>query len=218
MAIACHRKFEEFKFYNSTDSEIVNFRNKTNSPRQLWETKMGVSAALDDLNAPMEIINKWLLNKQYSEFEYAIFEYPYTIPIGCAAYITPHQMPSGKKILINDLSKEVSSIITTVLPFSDRSVVILAAFPDDAIGGEYINQLTSIKYELKQQKFLSYFLFDGAENVIVSPHYIDTKPISWRKRYCELLSFVASNHTNLLKYDANKFFINYFNRSSVIKK
>lgn len=218
MAIACHRKYEEFKFYNSTDSEIVNFLNKNNSPRQLWETKMGVATALNDINAPIKVINKWLLNKQYSEFEYLVFEYPYTIPIGCAAFITPHQMPSGKKIIINELSREVCSIITTVLPFSDRSIVILAAFPDDKIACDFIDQLSSIKYELKQQKYLSYFLFDGAENVVVSPKFIDTKPIKWRKKYCELLSFVASNHTPLLKYNENKFFVNYFNSSNAIKQ
>lgn len=216
MAIACHRKFEEWKFYNSDDSEMLNFLNKSYTPRQLFEIKLAVSTALDDLKNPIELINKWILNNQYSEFEYLAFEYPYTIPIGCAAYITPHQMPSGKMIPMTDVSKEQSSILTTVLPFSNRSIVILAAFPDDIMGCEYLEQIDSIKYEIKQQKFLSYFLFDGAENVVVSPHFIDAKPIEWRKKYCNLLSFVASNTTPFLKYDERKFFINYFDSSQAI--
>ena len=216
-AISAHRKFEEWKLYNSTDPEIVKHNNKIYTPQQLTEAKMGVSAALNDFKKPKELIDKWLLDKDYSQLEYLVFEYPYTIPIGCAAYITPHQMPNGKSIQMNPFSEVQSSILTTVLPFSNRSVIILAAFPEDTLGCGFLDEIDKIKYEIKQQKFLSFFLFEGAENIVVSPHFIEKKSVGWRKQYCELLNFIADNRTPFLKYNEKKFPINYFDPSQAIK-
>lgn len=215
-AISAHRKFEEWKLYNSNDEEIIEHNNKIYSSLQLTELKMGLSAALNDFKKPKQLIDNWLINKHYSELEYLVFEYPYTIPVGCASYITPHQLPSGKSIQMNPFNKIQSSILTTVLPFSNRSVVILAAFPDDKLGCQFLDELDNIKYEIKQQKFLSFFLFEGAENVVVSPHYIEKKSIQWRKQYCELLNFIADNRTPFLKFDEKKFKINYFDPSNAI--
>jgi hypothetical protein len=216
-AISAHRKFEEWKLYNSDDKEIIQFNSKIYSRVQLREVKKGVSAALNDFKKPKELIDNWIMNKEYSKLEYLAFEYPYTIPVGCASYITPHQLPSGKSIQMSPFNKIQSSILTTVLPFSNRSVVILAAFPDDMLGCQFLDELDNIKSEIKQQKFLSFFLFEGSENVVVSPHYIEKKSVLWRKQYCELLNFIADNRTPFLKFNERKFNINYFSPANAVK-
>ena len=215
-AISAHRKNQDWKLYNSTNTEIIELLNKTYTESQLNALKKGVLAAQNDFKIPKQKIDKWLLDKDYSQLEYLAFEYSYTIPVGCAAYITPHQMPSGRSIQTNPNEEIQSSIFTTVLPFSKRSVVILAAFPDDKLGCELLDEIDSIKYEIKQQKFLSFFLFEGAENIVVSPHYIDKKPIEWRKQYCELINHIADNTTPFLKYNVKTFPINYFAPSNAI--
>ncbi len=215
-AISAHRKYQDWKFYNSTDTEIVEFHKNIYTNQQLNEVKIGVSAALNDFKKPKTLIHKWLLEKDYSQLDYLVFEYPYTIPIGCSAYITPHQMPSGRSIQMNSFEEIQSSILTTVLPFSNRSIIILAAFPDDKLGCEFLDELNNIKYEIKQQKFLSFFLFEGAENIVVSPHFIDKNPVHWRKQYCNLISYIADNTTPFLKYNEKTFQINYFDPSNAI--
>ena len=210
-AICAHSKLEEWKLYNSSD-----VFNKRYSPEQLAGAREGVRLALKDLEKPKQLINNWLINKQYSELEYLTFEYPYRIPVGCASDITPHQLPTGEPIQMNHRSSEPqSSILTTVLPFSDRSVVILAAFPDDELGCKFLEELKRIN-EIRQQKFLSFFLFEGAENIVVSPHFIEKQPIQWRKQYCGLLNYVAANTTPFVKFDEKTFKINYFDPYSAI--
>lgn len=162
-------------------------------------------------------MDEWLLNKEYSNLEYLVIEYPHTSPVGCAAYITPHQLPNSRSIQMSPLDEFQSSIFVTVLPFSNRTVIILAAFPDDPIGCKFLDQIDSIRFELKQQKFLSFFLFEGAENVVVSPHFIERLSIKKRKEYCHLINFIQDNRTPFLKYNEKNFPINYFDASNAIK-
>lgn len=215
-AIAYHRKHEELKMYDSTDPEIVEMLNELYSPHQLFEARLGVEAALNDIKYPKQQIDKFLSSQDFSAMEYLVFEYHHTVPAGCAAFITPYQMPSGRKIQTNTNSKFQSSILTTVLPFSNRTIVILAAFPEDKLSCEFLDELEQIKFEVKQQKFLSFFLFDGAENVVVSPHYIDKKSLKWRKQYCKLLSQIANNKMPLLRYNSKTFHINYFDSANAL--
>lgn len=215
-AITVHRKFEEFKYYESTDTEITSLLNNMFNPIQLEQSKLGVKAALNDFVEPKAKMDKWMLKNQFAELEFLALEYPYTAPVGCAAYITPHQLPNGKSIQMNSLEEYQSSVFTTVLPFSDRTVIILAAFPDDPIGCEFLDQINNIRYDLKQQKFLSFFLFEGAENIVVSPHYIERLNIKKRKEYCNLINFIQDNKTPFLKYNESKFPINYFDPSNAI--
>ena len=155
-------------------------------------------------------------SNDFSGLEYLVFEYPHTAPVGCASFITPHSLPSGKSIQRDAFAKTQSSVITTVLPFSDRTIVILAAFSDDLLACDFLDKIEDLKYELKIQKFLSYFIFEGAENVVVSPNYIDNKPLEWRKEYCELINYIADNSTPFLNYNEKKFHINYFDISCAI--
>ncbi|QAA82608.1 hypothetical protein EI546_13160 [Aequorivita sp. H23M31] len=215
-AISFHRKFEQWKLYNSEDPEILELLQKIYSVRAIEELKIGVAAALNDFKKPKIQIDEWLINKKFSDLEYFALEYSYTVSVGCSAYITPHHLPSGKKIQMNPFSELQTSILTTVLPFSDRTIVILGAFPDDKLGCQFLDELESMKYEIQQQKFLSFFLFDGAENVVVSPKFIEKMTIKRRMEYCELLNFVADNRTPFLKFDTQKFPINYFDRYNAI--
>lgn len=214
-AISHHRKHEELKLYNSNDEEVCSYISKYFNEHQKEAHKLGVSKALEDYIQPKKDIDQLLLNQDYDGLEYYIYELPYTVPVGCAAYITPHFMPNGDFIQMNPFSQIQSSIITTVLPFSSRSVVILAAFPDDKLGCSFLDAIDKIKYERSLQKFLSYFIFSGAENIVVSPGFIDNKNVKWRKSYCHMINMAIEG---VIKYPDKKFTINYFDNVSSLKQ
>ena len=215
-AIAYHNKMEHLKLYESKDSEINEILDQMYTKSQRNDALEGVKMAINDLKKPKEAIDILLNSNNFSGLEYFAIEYDYTAPVGCASFITPHSLPNGKMIQMNAYSNTQSSIITTVLPFSDRTVVILAALSDDQLACDILNSIDDIKYELKQQKFLSFFIFEGAENVVVSPHFIDIKSLKWRKDYCELINHIADNHTPFLNYNEKTFHINYFDKSNAL--
>jgi hypothetical protein len=213
-AIAYHRKLEEEKLYESKDPDIHKIINNKYDRYQKIAVFEGVKAAINDFKIPKKKIDDLMLSKNYSGLEYMAIEYPYTAPVGCASFITPHSLPNGKMIQMDPYSRFQSSILTTILPFSDRTVVIFAAFPDDKLACNFLDRIDQIKHEVKQQKFLSFFIFAGAENVVVSPNYIDKNSLSWRRNYCSLIDHVADNRTPFLKYNEKKFHINYFDESN----
>lgn len=215
-AIAYHKKHEENKLYNSSDPEIIRMLNNWYPSGQINEVKEGVKAALLDLKLPKLKFDQLLIEKKYSDLEYLIYEVPYTIPIGCASCITPHSTPSGRIIQMDPYSPFQSFIFTTVLPFKNRSIVILSAFPDDQLACDLLDEIEKIKYPLQKEKYLSFFVFTGAENVVLSPKLIDKKSLSWRKEYCELLNHIANPKTSLLRFNRKKYFINYFEESNAI--
>lgn len=216
-SVAYHRKFEEMKLYNSKDEEVLSFFKEAYSNGHLEAIKEGVSMALNDLKPPKEKLDEMLVNEDYSSLRYFAFEYDYTVPVACASYITPHNLPNGKMIQMNSYSENQSSIITTVLPFENRTIVVLAVFMDDEVGMQYIDELELLfDDEMKFNKFMSFYLLTGAENLVVSPHYIDTRSVKFRKEYCSFLNYVANPTTPFVKYNQRKFPLNYFSKTSAI--
>lgn len=215
-----HRKYEEFKLFNSNDGEVKAFLLKNYGVSGIEENKHYIALALKDLEKPKSLLDKYIENSNYDELDYLVFEYPYKIPIGCAANITPSHTYSGKEINTSaNPNFQYSNIITTVIPFSNRSIVILAAFKDEPNGVLFLDEMDNIKYELEQQKFLSYFLINNAENCFLSPDYYNKMNLSNKKKYCSLLDFIAKRDTPYLSYlQSNKIFpINYFSSTNALK-
>jgi hypothetical protein len=212
-----HRKHEELKLYKSEDPETRQLLIDIHGEYKIRGLTKYVKMALEDLKAPKEKLDFWMENNQFDQLVYLAFEYPHKIPIACAANTSPPYTFSGKTINISTRSDYTySNIITTVIPFSNRSIVILAAFADEPNGVRYLDEIEDIKYELIQQKFLSYHLLNGAENCYISPHYYDAKSINEKKSYCQMINYISSNETPYLGF--NKFFpINYFSKTHALK-
>ena len=216
-AVAYHRKHEEMNLYNSDDPEVKSFFQTAFSGDQFELTKQGVAMALNDLKTPKMKLDEILLKGDYSSLRYFAFEYEYTVPVACASYITPHSLPNGKMIQMNPYNQSQSSIITTVLPFESKTIVVLSVFEDDKVGNEYLDMFEELfDHERRFNKFLSFYLMTGAENLVISPDYIESRSIKFRKEYCEILNFIADRDTPFLKYNQRKFPINYFSETSAI--
>lgn len=215
-----HRKYEEFKLFNSNNNKVIEALIKKYGYYLFKAHKCQVELALKDLEKPKLLLDSYIENSNYDELDYLVFEYPYKVPIGCAANITPSHTYSGKAInTSNDQNDIYSNIITTVIPFSNRSIIILAAFKDEPNGTLFLDEINNIKFELEQQKFLSYFLMNNAENCFLSPDFYSKMNLINKKKYCDLLDFISKTDTPYLSYlESNKRLpINYFASTNALK-
>ena len=212
-----HRKYEELKFYESKEEEIVKLHKKLHGEKGLDFAIKGVRTALQDLSKPKELLDNWLENKEFDKLDYLCYEYPYRIPVACAASTSPAYNYKNKPINISiNPNYQYSNIITTVIPFKNRSIVILAAFENEPNGSSYLDDIDNIEYELIQQKFISYHIISGAENCYISPDFYDSKRIEWKKNYCQMIDYIANHYTPHMGF--NKHFpINYFDKSQALQ-
>ncbi|MBT0606822.1 hypothetical protein [Aequorivita echinoideorum] len=211
-----HRKYEEYKLYTSRDSEVIKILEELHGRAGIESNKMFVEMALDDLSKPKERMDNYIENREFDALDYLCYEYKHTIPIACAACTTPaynlHNVPVN---ISTDPTYVYSNIITTALPFSKRSVLILAAFPEEPNGVKYLDDIDNIKPNILQEKFLSYHLINNAENCYISPSFYNSKSQLWKKEYCYMINYIGAKHTPYMGF--NKFFpINYFSVSEKI--
>lgn len=212
-----HRKYEELKLYSTTDKKTIALLHKLHGKSGTESIKQSVQLALDDLAKPKELLDHWMEKNIYDELEYLCFEYPYKIPVACAANTSPSFNTKNVPINISaDPNYVYSNVITTVIPFSNRSIIILAAFDNEPNGVDYLDEIDSLKPEILQQKFLSYHLMNNAENCYISPYFLDSKKIGWRREYCRMLDYIGNLATPHMGFN-KKFPINYFSPSEALK-
>lgn len=204
-----HRKYEEYKLLTSTESEVIDYLKKAYGS-DLAKTTEGVKLALGDFEAPKKLLDEMLLNKNYSGLKYICYEFPYRCPVSCAGVSTPGHFKNGDIFNLSEsVSDEYYYIFTTVLPFNNRTVIILAAFPNDEKAIRYLEELDNISSELEFQKYLSFHIINNLENVYISPKFYDRKNYKWQQSYCQLINIIADKYTPYIRYN-KKFPINYF--------
>lgn len=212
-----HRKYEEYKLFTSTETEVVEYLQKAYG-KDLPKVTEGIKLALVDLEVPKKLLDEMLLNKNYSGLEYFCYEFPYRCPIACAGVTTPGHYKNGDIFNLSEsASDEYSDVFTTVLPFKNRTVVILAAFPNDVKAIKYLEELENISSELEFQKYLSFHIINNLENVYVSPNFYDRKDYKWQQSYCELINYISNRYTPYIRYN-KRFPINYFAFTEKIEK
>ena len=218
LAHSYHRKHEDLRLFESNDIETKDYLVKIHGKNKLLSIERDIKMTLDDMKLPKSKLDFYIENAKFDELNYLVYEFPFRIPIACAGVATPPYTFKGKEINTSgDPNYVYSSIITTVLPFKDRSIVILAAFPDEPHGIEYLDEIEDIKYDLLRQTYLSFHLINNMENIYLSPKYYHSKSIEWKKRYCSILDFMGHSETPYLKFNPN-FPINYFSKIESIKK
>ena len=211
-----HRKQEELNLYETDDEKVKELLIKLHGERSLEYMKEGVEIACKDLVEPKRILDEYLINKDFSSLQYLVFEYDYTIPIACAGSTSPSFYPNGEMFNLSiDPNFKYENVFTTILPFKKRSVIILSALPEDQKAIKYLDMIDSIKYELEQQKALSFHVLSGAENAYLSPKFYDKKSIEWKKAFCNLIDQSASPYAPPILNDVN-FGYNFFSSSDSI--
>lgn len=206
-----HRKFEEYKLFTSQEKEVLDYLKSTYGS-DLANIIKGVELALEDFEIPKKRLDELLVNNEYEGLTYYCYEYPYKCNVACSGITTPSHFKNGKALnLSSDSYTRHSDIFTTVLPFKDRTVIILAAFPDDNLAIQYLEELNNIPYELEYQKYLSFHIINNLENVYISPNYYDAKNYKWRQSYCQLIDLISSRNTPFIRFN-NAFPVNYFSK------
>jgi hypothetical protein len=204
-----HRKYEEYKLFTSSEPEVLNYLNKYYG-KDIDKVRQGIKLALQDLEVPKKRLDEILINKTYEDLEFYCYEFPYRCPVSCAGVSTPGHFKNGTPFNLSDSENvSYSDIFTTVLPFSERTVIILATFPDDLLGIKYLDELDHISNTLEFQKYLSFHIINNLENVYISPKFYDRKSYKWRQSYCKLIDIIANKYTPYIRYN-KAFQINYF--------
>lgn len=214
-----HRKYEDWKLHNTTDPIIREMVIKSYGEygvQGFKNGKKGISTALNDFKKSKKKLDSMISEKRYDGLDYYTLELDYTAPVACASATTPEFTFNRHKINYStDPNYEYSPVITTVLPFSDRTLIILAVFPDQPNGIKFIDEIASIKYDLILEKYLSFHLLNHAENCYLSPHFYDEKDVKWKIKYCNLLDHMMSSTTPIFSFTKN-FPINYFAKQEAI--
>lgn len=204
-----HRKYEEYKLFTSLEPEVLKYLDEFYG-KDVDEVTQGVKLALQDLEIPKRHLDEILINKNYEKLEYYCYEYPYRCPVSCAGVTTPGHFKDGTPFNLSTKSDiSYSDVFTTVLPLANRTVIILAAFPDDLLAIKYLEELENITTELEFQKYLSFHIINNLENVYISPKFYDRKDYKWRQSYCQLINIIANKYTPYIRYNKG-FPINYF--------
>lgn len=183
-----HIKKESLKAYKSesmnTSADILF---------QLNNNIVGTELALIDLEKDKKKLDELIQNKAYDELEYLTLILPDKFPIACATIINPEYSYSNKPIN-NDPSKPYSMIMLTVLPDYDRTIIILACFPDDLKGILLLNELNEIKYPLTFEKAISSLIINNAENTFFAPALWNAMGKEGQKQLCKELESTITIH------------------------
>ncbi|KFF15744.1 hypothetical protein [Chryseobacterium sp. JM1] len=211
-----HRKYEEYKLFTSEEKEVVEHFNKTYG-KDKEDIVKGVKLALEDLEIPKKRIDDLLLNKKYDGLRYYCYEYSYRCPVACSGVTTPGHFKNGEPFNLSENSNnKYSDIFTTVLPLKDRTVIILAAFPEDELAIKYLDELDTVSDDLEFEKYLSFHIINNLENVYISPYFYDRKDYKWRQSYCELINIISNKYTPYIRFN-KRFPINYFAKTESIR-
>ncbi|AWW00717.1 hypothetical protein [Arcticibacterium luteifluviistationis] len=170
--LLCYRAFA--KEYHAKIEANKGFENNEiyNQPqnKQMREEMLkGSELAIRDLKNVKNRLNSILENKNYSDLDYFIYTLPYSVPIACAASITPSYSYSG--ILLNkseDFNDVYENIMVTVLPTLRQTHIIMGCFSDDKRSITYIDELENLS-EKKLENAITSILIGDIENAFFSP-------------------------------------------------
>ncbi len=163
-----HRKKENVKL-NSDKNYTKDF------PDYITKDMLdGAKLGLRDLEKYKSILDKMIENKTYSELEYFIYVFPDLYPIACSTIISPHFTYKGKIVNYSDSSSVTySPLMLTILPDTDKTIVIFGWFPNDDNSNQFINELEDLT-DYHFQIALSSILINYAENTFFAPALYDS--------------------------------------------
>ncbi len=180
-----HIKKESLKAYNSLLAASDSYYDRM----ELTNLVNGTELAMKELEIDKQTLDEWIQNKNYSKLEYFTYTLPDKFPIACSSIINPEYSYKNKSINNNPLLK-YSTIMLTVLPDFDKTIIIIACFPQDAKGIMLLDELNEIKYQLPFEKAISSLIINNAENTFLSPQMWNTFGTEGQKQLCSELDDV----------------------------
>jgi hypothetical protein len=160
-----HRKNEELQGYSDPDSDFVKRLPKVQIQSMLEGAKMG----LNDLAPYKRDLNRMIENEIYDELEYLVYEKEGLFPIAVSSLMSPNV--SYKNHSMNnhiDPEKPFSQPIITFLPDKNKTILIIAAFPDDKKSIRLLDELDQLSdYHL--EKAITSLIIANCENTFFSP-------------------------------------------------
>lgn len=174
-----HRKLEETKGNSYRNSINKDYPEEFNQS-MLYGNKLAVKDVLKNKKK----LDEWIENENYEELEYYSIIFPELYPIASSSIISPFY--SIKGFLINGLENfedTWSSIIFTVLPDFNQTIVIFACFPEDKNGIMFLNELDELN-DFQLKRVISTILVHYAENTFISPSLWRTLEKRGQKLLC----------------------------------
>jgi hypothetical protein len=170
--LLCYRAFA--KEYHAKIEVTKGFQtniefNKPNNKKVQQQFISGGEIAIRDLKIVKNKLNKLLQNKEYKGLEYFTYSIPYTIPIACAASITPSFSYSGKVLNKSENPDDVyENIMFTVLPTKSETHVVMGWFSEDKRSSLYVDELEVLS-NTKLENAITSILIGDVENTFISP-------------------------------------------------
>jgi len=209
-AIANHRKKQDIKLFSNQSKDV------TDSVKELFgvndiESQLHFSQiGLSDSIPHKKVLIEALFNKDYSELDFLTYEINYTVPFAVTSDTTPTYLFSGKAInMSEDPRYKYSSILITVIPLLERTIVVLAAFKSDPHGSAYLDELSEMN-ELSFERAVSWHILTNCENTFYSPKWFDALNPEKKTWITKLPMDSADLRIPPLKYDPGKFRVNLF--------
>lgn len=174
-----HLKKEQLRGYTS-ESKYTQLIGKESLDLNI----KGVMIAIEEADNNKVKLETLLTNKQYDGLEYFVYTIPALYPIACSSQINPEYSYTGTPINIHDNgSVPFSSIMLTVLPDKEQTIIIFACFPDDAKAVLFIDELEKL-YPVQLEKAISSILIHYAENTFFAPALWNKLGIQGQNQLC----------------------------------
>lgn len=197
-----HRKNEELKGYQDKDSDFVKKLPNTVVQRML----KGILIGLEEMKLYKDRLDEMIENQIYDEHEYLVFEkeglYPFAVSSLMSPSVTYTNLPMNNH---TDPNIPYSQPMITFLPDTNKTIVILAAFPEDKLSIKLFDELYSLN-DYNLEKAITSLIIANCENTFFSPLFWN----SLTKKEQRLLLAEFSDNTMNEKY-MNRFFISRFN-------
>lgn len=197
-----HRKNEEVQGYSDTNSEFVKKMPKFQIESMLEGAKIGLNEMAPFKNR----LDKMIETESYDELEYLTYEKDGLFPFAVSSLMSPNV--SYKNHPMNnhtDPDIPFSQPMITFLPDKNKTIAIIAAFPEDEKSIRLLDELDEL-YDYHLEKAITSLIIANCENTFFSPLFWN----SLSKREQRILLDEFLDNTMNPQY-IDKFFISKFN-------
>jgi len=162
---------------------------------------------MNDSDKRKKQLDYYIENEIYDELEYLVYEKQGLYPFAVSSQMSP-KVSYKNKSMNNHVDPNVpfSQPMITFLPDKSTTFAILAAFPDDKLAINLLDELDSLP-SLKLEKAITSLIVANCENTFFSPAFWDS--LSRKEKRCFLDEFEMHTPHNTTYH--NKFFHSAFN-------
>ncbi len=196
-----HRKMEEYRIW----TENIDFI-KTVPKDYYTEYRRGLDLAMKDALHYKPRLDEALEAEHYDFFEYLVFEKEGLFPFAVSSQLNPITSYKGKPMNMHiDPEVPFSQPLLTLLPDKGKTIVIVAAFPEDKDSITLLDELNELP-SLKLEKAVSSLAIACCENTFFSPLVWNSLSKIEKRRFLDEYEF-----TTMPQFPRDRFFQSSFN-------